>query len=406
MAVSRVHVFEHHYDEQGDLLASQKFEWVAEHIPAMIDEPIQHNFSYKKLKFERWIEAFSQGKLISGNTVDFPEYEAAWLVNNKIKSIVSAPVLTGDECWGFIGFEDCDVEREWSQAVLDSLKTAASLLGTAIQRQKMEAHVVAQQAQLAHAGRLTSLGEMASGMGHEIHQPLSVINLNAEICQSYFASHDPHCPAAEAAGEMGRHVKKITRLIDNMRFFSRASSGEWKKTCLIWPLEDALAFFREQFRLYAIELDVSTDKNLPSVKTDAQKFEQIMVNFLSNARQAVDARQEKEPELQKKVTVILDYKNISSEEFAALSFRKNENTSQQVIVVEVRDNGIGMDDTTRKKCLEPFFTTKNVGEGTGLGLSVSYGLVRELNFHLEIESAPNEGTVFRLYIPVDKEEEV
>jgi len=406
MAVSRIHVFRHHYDDDGDLLASPEFEWVAEHVSPLIDEPDQHNFSYKKHKFERWIAVFNKGEFISGNTVDFPENEASCLFSYDIKSIVSTPVLTGDECWGFIGFEDCHEEREWSRSELDALKTAASLLGTAIYRQKMETNIAAQRAQLAHAGRLTALGEMTSGMGHEIHQPLSVINLNAETCQSYFVKNDPDCLAAEAAGEMKGHVKKITRLIDNMRFFSRVSSGQWKKICLIWPLEDAITFFKEQFRLHNIELDVTMSKVLPSIKTDAQKFEQIMVNFLSNARHAVDVRKEKEPDLQKKVTVILDYKNMSKEELAKLSFKKDENTSNQVIRVEVKDNGVGMDDETQMRCLEPFFTTKTVGEGTGLGLSVSYGLIRELNFHLEIKSREGEGSIFRLYIPVVKEEQV
>lgn len=404
MAVSRIHVYRHHYDTGDTVLASMEFEWVAEYISPLIDDPYQQNISYKKHKLDRWIAAFSKGESISGNTIDFPQNESAWLSKRQIKSIVSSPVITGGECWGFICFEACSEEREWARPELDALKTASSLLGTAILRQKMELDIAAQRDQLAHVGRLTAMGEMASGMGHEIHQPLSVINLNAEVCYSYLIKHDPDSPAAEAASEMSRHVEKITRLIDNMRFFSRASSGQWKKICLIRPLEDALTFFKEQFRLTSIELDVTMTKNLPLVKTDAQKFEQIMVNFLSNARHAVDAQKEKQADLEKKVTVVLDYKNISSEELATLSFKKDENTSNQVIRVEVKDNGVGMDDDTQKRCLEPFFTTKTVGSGTGLGLSVSYGIVQELNFHLEIDSQQGVGTVLRLYIPVKKED--
>lgn len=404
MAVSRIQVFRHHYDDDGDLLASREFEWICEHISPLIDEPIQHNFSYKKLKFDRWIAAFSQGEIISGNIVDFPKNEAVWLDHNHIKSIISAPVLTGDQCWGFIDFEDCHNEREWSRPELDALKTVATLLGTAILRQKMETNILAQQAQLAHTGRLTALGEMASGMGHEIHQPLTVINLSAETCDSYFRVHDPLCPAAEAAAEIKSHVKKITHIIDNLRFFCRASSGEWKKIVLIWPLQDALTFFREQFRLKMIEFTLTISKDLPAVLTDAQKFEQLVVNFLSNARYAVNKRAEAESGFTKKITVALDYKDISSEELAALSFKKSASTSLQVIILEVGDNGIGMTDEVKKRCLEPFFTTKEVGEGTGLGLSISYGIIRELNFHLEIDSRQGEGTVLRLIIPVEKED--
>ncbi len=406
MAVSRVHIFRHHYDENDDLVARQKFGWVAEHVTTLPDEPVLHDFSYSNLKIERWLSSFEKGELISGNIVDFPENETSWLNSYHIKSIVSTPILTGNNCWGFIIFEDCSVEREWTRPELDALKTSATLLGTAILRQEMESDIDTQQAQLAHAGRLTALGEMVSGIGHEIHQPLSVINLNAENCESYLAKHEPDCLAVEAVGEIRGQVRKITRLIDNMRRFSRLSSGELKNVSLTLPLENALTFYKEQFRMNNIELDVKTSINLPSVKTDSQKFEQVMVNFLANARHAVDARKEKETDLQRVVTVILDYKNMSSEELAGLTFKKDANTSNQVVIVEVKDNGVGMNEDTQKRCLEPFFTTKEVGEGTGLGLSVSYGIIQELNFHLEIESQEEEGTVFRLCIPVKKEEQV
>jgi signal transduction histidine kinase/CheY-like chemotaxis protein len=404
MAVSRIHVYQHEYDADGNILARMKFEWVAEYLSPCICDPALQNIPYKKHKLDRWIAAFSKGELISGNSIDFPDNESAWFRKSHIKSIVSSPVITAGECWGFICFEEYNEEREWSRPELDALRTASSLLGTAILRQKMESDLATQHAQLAHVGRLTALGEMASGMGHEIHQPLSVINLNAEVCHNYLMEHAPDSLVAEAANEISKHVKKISRLIDNMRFFSRASSGQWKKISLIQPLQNALIFFKEQFRLASIELNVTIDKNLPAIKTDAQKFEQIMVNFLSNARHAVDAKKEQQAELQKVVTVVLDWKNISSEELAQLHFKKDENTSNQVVRVEVRDNGIGMDADTQKRCLEPFFTTKTVGDGTGLGLSVSYGLVRELNFHLEIDSQQGVGTVLRLYIPVEKED--
>ena len=229
MAVSRIHIFQHHYVTQDELIAGQKFKWVAEHITTHPDDFFPESFSYKKQKIERWFEAFIKGLSIAGNRADFPENEGTWFRNSQTKSIVIVPILTGKKCWGFMSLEDCSVEREWARPELDALKTAATLLGTAIHRQKMEGNIANQQAQLAHAGRLTALGEMASGMGHEIHQPLSVINLNAEICQTYLAKHDPDCLAAEAAGEITGQVKKIANLIENMRRFSRVSSGRDEK---------------------------------------------------------------------------------------------------------------------------------------------------------------------------------
>ena len=406
MALSRIHIFQHHRDMDDGLVADQKFQWIAEHIATQPDESFPCKISYKKQKIERWITSLTEGDLVSGNSVDFSEDEAIWLNSFKIKSIVITPILTGRDCWGFISFEDCLVEREWARSELDALRTAATLFGTAIQRQKTELDLANKHTQLAHAGRLTALGEMASGMGHEIHQPLSVINLNAEICHSYFEEHDPHCIAADAASEIREQVDKITHLIDNVRRYSRLSSGQLEKILLTVPLENVLTFYKEQFRLNDIEFDIQLSEQLPLIKSDAQKFQQILVNFLSNARHAVDARKEKEPDLQKKVTVILDYQNLSDEEFGKLTFDKDQDTTNQVIRVEVRDNGVGMDEDTKRRCMEPFFTTKDVKKGTGLGLSVSHGIIQELNFELEIESSPGEGAIFRLYIPVKKEDQI
>jgi signal transduction histidine kinase/CheY-like chemotaxis protein len=406
MAVSRIHIFQHHHGKHDELMADSKFQWVAEHITTQFDDFLPESFSYKKQNIERWILSFNEGEPVYGNSTDFPENEAILFNNSPTKSIVNVPILTEEKCWGFMSLEDCSVERDWARPELDALKTAATLFGTAICRQEMECNIANQQAQLAHAGRLTALGEMASGIGHEIHQPLSVINLNAEICQSYLSKQDPHCLAAEAAGDITRQVNKITYLIESMRRFSRLSSERLEKILLRSPLENALHFYKEKFRLDNIEFDIQISETLPFVKSDAQKFEQIVVNFLSNAQHAVKTRKEKEIEIQKMITVILDYRNLSTKELDKLTFKKFENTSNQVIRVEVRDNGVGMDEVTQNRCMEPFYTTKPVGEGTGLGLSVSHSIVQELNFHLEIESRQGEGTIFRLYIPVEKGEQV
>jgi signal transduction histidine kinase len=401
--VSRIHVMQHAVDDSGKALIKLRFRWVAaEGTPPEIHEPLPAALFDSEHHLDSCREAFLRGELVCGNVSAFAERDiATFLQRHNIRSIAIAPIMVKDACWGMISFEDCLNEREWPAPELAALKTAASLIGTAILREDIEQNLAAQQAQLAHAGRLTALGEMASGIGHEIHQPLTVINLGAETCKSYFDKHDPHCPAAEAADEMRVNVKKITNIVNSMRFFSRASSGEWKKVSLRWPLQEAMTFFNEQFRLHMIEYSVFLSADLPLVRTDSQKFEQILVNLLSNARYAVDKKQQRDPAFAKKISVSLSYKDITDDELAAMRFSKSETTSNQVIILEVKDNGIGMNQDVLKRCFEPFFTTKEVGEGTGLGLSVTLGIIRELNFHLAIESREGEGAIFRVVIPVE-----
>ena len=408
MGVSRIHIMQHYVDDSGELLVNPRFRWVAgEGMPPEIRDPLPSPISYSKYRFDSWRKTFLQGELVCGNVATFAEPDiVAFLQNYSIRSLAVAPIMVNATCWGMIGFEDCLNEREWPAPELDALKTAANLLGTAILRENVEHSLAAHQAQLAHAGRLTALGEMASGIGHEIHQPLTVINLGAETCKGYFDKHDPHCPAAEAADEMRTNVRKITNIINSMRSFSRASSGDWKKASLQWPLQEAMTFFKEQFRLHAIEYSELVSHDLPLVRTDTQKFEQILVNLLSNARYAVEKKQQQDHGFVKKIIVSLGYKNLSDEELAAMHFRKTETTSNQVVILEVKDNGIGMNQEVLKRCLEPFFTTKGVGEGTGLGLSVTLGIIRELNFHLAVESSEGEGATFRVFIPVENADHI
>lgn len=401
--VSRIHVMQHDVGDSGELLAKTRFRWVAaEGTPQEINDPLPAALSYRDHHFDSWRDAFLRGELVCGNVSAFTEQAIViFLQRHNIRSVAIAPIMVNDVCWGLIGFEDCLNEREWPTPELDALKTAASLIGTAILRENIEQNLAAHQVQLAHAGRLTALGEMASGIGHEIHQPLTVINLGAETCKSYFDKHDPLCPAAEAAAEMQANVKKITNIVNSMRSFSRASSGDWKKISLRWSLQEAMNFFKEQFRLHTIEYSEFLSADLPLVRTDSQKFEQILVNLLSNARYAVEKKQQRDPAFVKKISVSLNYKDITDDELAAMHFSKSETTSNQVIILEVKDNGIGMKQEVLKRCLEPFFTTKEVGEGTGLGLSVTLGIIRELNFHLDIESSEGEGATFRVVIPVE-----
>lgn len=406
MGLSRIQIVSHHVDAAGDTVARPEYVWTAEEgvNPDLLRERFPARLSYEKLGYSRWLSLFSKGEIVCGDTDSFPASEQDFLRRYNIRSITLAPIIAGDFVWGVIGFEDCTRNRQWPTPEVDALQTAANLIGTAIARENSEKNMAAQQAQLAHAGRLTALGEMASGIGHEIHQPLTVINLGAETCKSYFDRHDPRCPAAEAAEEMRVHVKKITNIINSMRSFSRATSGEWRKISLTSPLREALTFFREQFRMHGIAYEEKISADLPLVKTDGQKFEQIVVNFLSNACYAVNKQGEKTPDAAKAITVSLGYETLNSEGMKCLNFKKHEQTSNQVIVFQVTDSGIGMNPETKKRCLEPFFTTKEVGEGTGLGLSVTLGIIRELNFHLEIESSEGEGATFRVVIPVARED--
>jgi len=136
--VSRIYVFENHTDESGTLLTSQLYEWVAQGIKAEIDNPDLQNFPLKEYGFNRWIKEMSKGNEIHGLVKKFPQSEQEVLQAQNILSILVVPIFAEKIWWGFIGFDECSFERQWSKTEIDTLKTAADTLGTAIHRRKTE----------------------------------------------------------------------------------------------------------------------------------------------------------------------------------------------------------------------------------------------------------------------------
>ena len=239
------------------------------------------------------------------------------------------------------------------------------------------------QAQVVHAGRLTAMGEMATGIAHEINQPLAIIRVAADGLNAYFDGKEANTEEARAAQKIISQVERAAAIIDNMRAFVRNGIEEAETIDIRSPVEKALSFFREQFRIHGIRLHVYLPDDPLMVRINPNKFEQIMVNFLSNARYAVDKKSP--PDDEKKIFV-----------------RLISDVSSDTAILEVEDNGTGMSQEVLKRCMEPFYTTKEVGEGTGLGLSIAHGIAREFQMEIEVRSVEGQGSLFRVRMNKEK----
>lgn len=242
-----------------------------------------------------------------------------------------------------------------------------------------EKEVQEKQAQMAHAGRLSALGEMATGIAHELNQPLYIIRLAADSIADYFKIN---AQDAVERGDVKTIIDQVDRadtIISNMRSFARIDTGHLRATDINIPTEQALSFFKEQFRKANVNLYEELDMMLPEVVADVQKFEQIIINFLSNAKYAVLEKKKSLPDYQPAVTI-----------------RLYHDPSNNQVIFEVEDNGLGMSKDELDRCFEPFFTTKEVGKGTGLGLSIVHGIAKEMNMELFISSTKGAGTIFRV----------
>ncbi|OGV36372.1 MAG: hypothetical protein A2020_02540 [Lentisphaerae bacterium GWF2_45_14] len=251
--------------------------------------------------------------------------------------------------------------------------------------ESQKGEIIEKKRQLAHAGRLTAMGEMAAGIAHEINQPLCVIRGYLELLKAMLKDNpEIKEKQMENAFDIGiSSVEKISKIVNHMRSFSRMKAQELKPVDLQDPVESALSFFNEQIKLHNINLIKNYEENLPSVNVDAQRLEQVAVNLISNARYAVDKMSEtKGRGFRKEINV---------------SIRKDAKNSK--VIFELSDNGIGMTHQVIERCREPFFTTKGIDEGTGLGLSISEDIIKSFNGELKIKSKPDAGSTFTVHLP-------
>lgn len=237
---------------------------------------------------------------------------------------------------------------------------------------------------LAHAGRLTALGEMASGVAHELNQPLSIVRTNIQSLL-YLAGDSLSKEITEIISSSIRQVDRASHIISHMRTFARNSEmAPLTAIDLAEPIESAISMFNEQFRLHNISIITSLEKSTPKTLIDPQHIEQIVVNLLSNSRYAVEKMCEKNNNAYK-MEIKIDLQYIKE---------------KRQFLLQVSDNGQGMTKKELDRCFDPFFTTKPVGEGTGLGLSIVHSMVQNFKGDITINSVPGKGTEVKLYLPV------
>ncbi|MGD9732678.1 MAG: ATP-binding protein [Desulfamplus sp.] len=234
-------------------------------------------------------------------------------------------------------------------------------------------------AQLVQAAKMKTLGEMSAGIAHEINQPLNTIKMGSEYLtllleQKKTISDDQIRDMATAISEQ---VDRATEIINNLRAFGRKSGLTMERVTLAEPIQGVLSIIGRQFTIQRIAIRLDLDDNLPQVKGHNNRLQQVFFNLLNNARDAIQEKMESDPELYGDILV--------------RTYSENGK-----VVVLISDNGVGIPDDVRNKIFEPFFTTKQTGKGMGLGLAITYGIVRDYGGTIRIESKSGEGTTFYL----------
>jgi len=238
--------------------------------------------------------------------------------------------------------------------------------------------------QLIQASKMATLGEMATGVAHELNQPLAVIKTASRFFMKKVNKREKIDDEilSTMSEEIDSHVDRAARIINHMRQFGRKADPKLEEIQINDVLEKSLEIFSQQLVVRGIEVDWQIEENLPLIMADAGRLEQVFINLLINARDAIEEKWElKSPQKgDKKITL------------------KSRSEGERVFV-EVQDTGGGVAGSIIDKVFEPFFTTKDAGKGTGLGLSISYRIVHDLGGSIKVVSWEGEGARFIITFP-------
>ncbi len=241
------------------------------------------------------------------------------------------------------------------------------------------------EAQLIQASKMATLGEMSAGVAHELNQPLNAIRIGSDLIKKMVDRGERLEPdlAGKVSREISAQVERAANIINHLREFGRKSeSDELEKVNINKPIRDVFTVLGQQLKLRQIKVNLDLDENLPPVYGVNNRLEQVFINLVMNARDAIEEMLEKSYEKERE---------------GLLTIRTYQEKGRVVAVV--RDNGIGMPERVKEKVFEPFFTTKDLGRGTGLGLSISYGIIKDYEGTIEVESMPGSGTIFKISLP-------
>ncbi|MGD9007496.1 MAG: ATP-binding protein [Desulfobacteraceae bacterium] len=226
--------------------------------------------------------------------------------------------------------------------------------------------------QIAQADKLASLGQLSAGVAHEINNPMGII---LGYTQLLLREESPDSEKHSDLKIIEKHVKNCKAIVEDLLSFSRSSKTEEKKHKIHEIIDEVLNFVKQHAKVEHLEIIRKYDEEVPVILLDEKKIKQVFINLIMNASHAIGGS-------------------------GTIEIRTNYDQPNESIQVQVSDSGHGISKANMKRIFDPFFTTKPTGEGTGLGLSVSYGIIKNHGGEITVESEPGEGSTFTVILPV------
>ena len=271
----------------------------------------------------------------------------------------------------FVNLHACPISYKGKQAII----IAATDITEMIEK----------DAQLIQASKMKTLGEMSAGIAHELNQPLNAIKMGSDYLDM-LAERDEPPPTKQLSAvtsEISAQVDRATEIINTLRAFGRKTHLVRERLDVNRSIRGVMNIVGQQFKLSNVDIDLELGRGLPPILAHDNRLQQVLFNLVTNARDAIVAQQTQAPGAGR-ITIRSAAENGS-------------------VLVAVADTGTGISDEAKAKIFEPFFTTKEIGHGMGLGLSISYGIVKDYGGDIRIDSTPGRGTTFTLSFPAARE---
>ncbi len=233
---------------------------------------------------------------------------------------------------------------------------------------------VQMEKQLQQADKLASLGQISTGIAHEINNPLGVM---LGYTQLLLRESPQGTQIHDDLRTIEKHALACKTVVADLLKFSRSTVTQKVCVDVNESLREVISLLAHQFELDKITLETHLETGLPEIIADPDKLKQVFMNLFMNARQAIEGS-------------------------GRIHVGSKSDADAKFIRISISDSGCGIAPELIDKIFDPFFTTKPVGEGTGLGLSVSYGIIQDLNGRIEVESSAGAGSTFTVLLPVER----
>jgi two-component system NtrC family sensor kinase len=234
-------------------------------------------------------------------------------------------------------------------------------------------------ASLIQSSKMAALGKLAAGIAHEVNNPLAVIKekvgwLRDLLSEEDIAKSENYQEFEDAVRKIDHHVERAKKVTHRLLGFARRMEPIQEKVELNRLLDETIEFLRNEAHYRNIQILTQYSPDLPQIVSDTAQLQQVFLNLLNNAIDAIG----KDGEIRVETSL---------------------NPKDRNIVIVIKDNGPGIPNEVLNRIFDPFFTTKEVGKGTGLGLSISYSIVEKLGGRIMVASQEGQGTTFTIYLP-------